>query len=204
MSALMKSFRLRRKMTQKELGRLLNVSGAQISLIESGRASMSPGTAAAFNLLQQDPGVREPGGEGSAASELEAMGEKHLLDSNEYLRRHKRDRQLLLGKYERQLEQWSERYEKAIVSLQLAEQMMRQFIANDPNSPNIIACRFEQTAALVTLDQIRAQKPEITMVKIAGLKQELRSIKAMLGNKRAFLGMPTSHQLSAAPPPALE
>ncbi|RYG04774.1 MAG: hypothetical protein EOO07_30650 [Chitinophagaceae bacterium] len=42
------------------------------------------------------------------------------------------------------------------------------------------------------------------MVKIAGLKQELRSIKAMLGNKRAFLGMPDSYQLSAAPPPALE
>ena len=47
----------------------------------------------------------------------------------------------------------------------------------------------ERMAATEALRQIGKQKPEIIMVKIAGLQQELRTIKTMLGKQKRYLGM---------------
>jgi hypothetical protein len=47
----------------------------------------------------------------------------------------------------------------------------------------------QRIEATETLSAISQQKSEIVMIKMAGLKQELRSIKAMLGKQKRYLGM---------------
>ncbi|RYY44429.1 MAG: XRE family transcriptional regulator [Chitinophagaceae bacterium] len=195
-----KAFRLQMGYTQEAFAPLLGISPSTLSLIESDNASMSAKVAARFGYLQK----QSMGEKARAEADLpgfEVLREKHMQESNLYLRQLKSDKQDMLNKLEKKVAQWTHKYNKALYDLQLAEQMIAYTLANDPLSDLLNGYQLERFQALHVLTQISNQQPEIAMVKIAGLKQELRSIKAMLGKKRKFLGLPEPNKLSATPPP---
>ena len=71
----------------------------------------------------------------------------------------------------------------------MIELAARAAVQKIPPKKYIMDKERERIAATETLLEISRQKPEIVMIKIAGLKQELRSIKAMLGKQKRYLGM---------------
>jgi transcriptional regulator with XRE-family HTH domain len=187
MTSPLKAYRISRLMTQNELGSVLGLSASTISKIESGHMMLSKNAARIFDHLQTDTNgkpmvVPEP-------LNFERMRDYHMEESDQYLRSHKKDREALLHKYEKQVQGWTRRYNLAMTTLQVAEYTIAELKAKQPDAVILKGYELDRFKALETFGQISAQRPELVIIKIEGLKQELRSTKAMLGKKRQYLGI---------------
>ncbi|MBC7936114.1 MAG: helix-turn-helix transcriptional regulator [Rhizobacter sp.] len=203
MTSPLKIFRVTYDMTQAELAVMLHVSHTTISKVESHQRALPEAAALTFARLQAYKKEELPVVADRQLS-FEYIRDLHMEQSDQYLKSHKKDREALLHKYEKQVTQWVKKYNKAIGNLQLAERMIVTMTADQPDSPYLRGYEMDRLEALEMLMQISAQKPEIVMIKIAGLQQELRNTKAMLGKKRQYLGMEGDKQALKAPPPVLE
>lgn len=189
MTSDLKIYRLQHSMTQKDLGEMLGVSEATISLAEAGRRALPPGAIQAFNRIRSYKTGDLPVIGELPEPDLQMLRDKHRKESDLYLHIHKKDREALLHKYEKQVAGWTKTYNKAMVDLYLAEQMIAAASADQTASIQFNGYQLERLEALDKLKRVSEQKPEIIMIKIEGLKQELRTLKTMLGKNRRYLGM---------------
>ena len=203
MDSLLKIYRITHGLTQQELAGLIGVAASTISKAESGRQGLPAHAAQAFARLRENAI-----GKGQAIAQpplnYEQIRAQHMKQSDEYLRIHKKDREALLHKYEKQVALWGEKYIAAMIKLRVVEHTISRMNADHPGAPYLDGFEMNRMEAYQTLLQIGEQKPEIVMIKIEGLKQELRSIKAMLGKKRQYLGMPEDMRELRNPPAVLE
>lgn len=189
MSSDLKVFRISRGISQSQLAELLNVSKSTISMVENDRRELPRAAYQKLDALQQEkqPSTKSSGY--SAGQTFYSLKDSHMRESEEYLLSYKKDCEFALHKYEKQVREWTKRYEKAAVHLFLAEKVAPAAAQEIPPQKFLMDIERDRIAATETLLQISRQKPEIVMIKIAGLKQELRSIKAMLGKQKRYLGM---------------
>ena len=201
MDSPLKIYRMKHGITQHELGNRLKLSASTISKVESGLQVLPEGAALIFARLQ---GYLEDEGFNWQPLNFNQIREQHMNQSDQYIQTYKKDCEALLHTYEKQLKKWTDMYNSAIVNLQVADLKISDLVAKDPGSPYLNGYDLERMHALDTLAQISDKKPEIVIIKIAGLKQELRTIKTMLGKKRRYLGMQNETMALKPPPPAIE
>ena len=189
MSLDLKVFRKSRGISQSQMAELLDVSKSTISMVENERRELPRAAIQKFDALQQEkqPTTTIPGF--SAGDTFQSLKDMHMLQSEEYLLSYKKDCEFALHKYEKRVRDWTKRYEKAAAQFFMIELAARAAVQKIPPKKYIMDKERERIAATETLLEISRQKPEIVMIKIAGLKQELRSIKAMLGKQKRYLGM---------------
>jgi transcriptional regulator with XRE-family HTH domain len=190
MSSDLKIFRKSRGLSQGQLAELLGTSKSTISMVENERRELPWAASKKLDALRQqneattgDPGL-------AAGYTFQDLKDNHMRESEEYLRSYKKDCESALHRYEKRVHEWTNQYEKAATQLLVAARVVREAANQIPLDKNFML-RYEMQCieATETLSAISQQKPEIVMIKIAGLKQELRSIKAMLGKQKRYLGM---------------
>ena len=93
-----------------------------------------------------------------------------MQESEEYLLSYKKDCEFALHKYEKRVRDWTKRYEKAAAQFFMIELAARAAVHKIPPKKYIMDKEMEHIAATETLLEISRQKPEIVMIKIAGLK----------------------------------
>lgn len=190
MSSHLKTFRKSRGFSQGQLAALLGISKSTVSMVENGRRELPGAASRKLEALKQEnrATINSPGL--SVGNNFQDLKENHMRESEEYLLSYKKDCEFALHKYEKQVREWTKQYEKAATQFYLAEQVLlhgETIIHRDEYLMlKYVNDRVEATEVLSAISQ---QKPEIVMIKIAGLKQELRSIKAMMGKQQRYLGM---------------
>jgi transcriptional regulator with XRE-family HTH domain len=182
-------FRKRRGISQGQMAALLNVSRSMVSMVENEQRELPAAAVEKFVALQQQEqyAIKVPGM--FTSNDFHSLKNMHMREAEEYLLSYKKDCETALHKHEKLVRNWTKRYEKAVVQFCLAENPALLDPGNNFPKQFQIEIERERLAATETLIQIGRQKPELTMVKIAGLKQELRTIKTMLGKQKRYLGM---------------
>ena len=189
MSSDLQFFRKSRGISQVQLAAMLNVSKSTISMVENELRELPAAAKEKFIALQQQERdtVKVPGM--ITHDDFHSIKKMHMRESEEYLQSYKKDCEFALHKYQKMVRNWTKRYQKAVLQFCLSENPALGDTENNFPQQFFIEKEGERLAAIETLLQIGRQKPEIIMVKIEGLKQELRSIKAMLGKQKKYLGM---------------
>ena len=199
MSDDLKAYRKAHSLNQQQLADLLGISKSAVSMIETGERSLSATAAARFAELEQ-PAIPQPAQEPFyIGRSLQKLKEEHERKSDEYLLSRKKDCEIELHGFEKQLRGWEERFKKAYTDLYLADHHTQQMAQQAMPQKFIADSVKKRMAAEETLEQIGRQKPELVMAKIDGLKREIRSLKARLGKQRQYLGMKEILKIAGLP-----
>jgi transcriptional regulator with XRE-family HTH domain len=190
MSSDLKLFRKSPGLSQGQLAELLGISKSTISMVENERRELPGAASKKLDALRQQNHATT-GNPGLAPGlTFQDLKEDHMRESEDYLLSYKKDCEFALHKYEKRVSEWTKQYEKAATQLFVAVRVVREAANQIPMDENsMLRYERQRIEATETLSAISQQKPEIVMIKIAGLKQELRSIKAMLGKQKRYLGM---------------
>ncbi len=190
MSSDLKVFRKSRGISQSQLAELLNVSKSTISMVENDRRELPRAANRKLDALRQQNQATTGTTGLAAGNTFQDLKDNHMRESEEYLLSYKKDCEFALHQYEKRVREWTKQYEKAATQLFIAMQVTREAANQIPLDENLmLRYERERIEATETLSAISEQKPEIVMIKKAGLEQELRSIKAMLGKQKRYLGM---------------
>ncbi|MBC7937264.1 MAG: helix-turn-helix transcriptional regulator [Rhizobacter sp.] len=188
MDSALKSYRILHNLGQSAMAELLGVSLSTISMVENGHRQLPGAAGQRFMALRQEERNMEEGNTANTDISLERLQTSHMYESAQYLLSYKKDCEFALHKYEKQVRDWKNKYQKAIPQYILARDTIKGVQQNIADA-YLAAEEKEKIVAADTVIQIARQKPEIVMVKIEGLKQQIRTIKAMLGKKKSHLGM---------------
>jgi transcriptional regulator with XRE-family HTH domain len=190
MSSDLKLFRKSRGLSQGQLAELLGISKSTISMVENERRELPGAANKKLDALRQQNLATTSNSGLAAGYTFQDLKDDHMRESEEYLLSYKKDCESALHKYEKRVSEWTKQYEKAATQLFVAVRVVREAANQIPMDENsMLRYERQRIEATETLSAISQQKPEIVMIKMAGLKQELRSIKAMLGKQKRYLGM---------------
>lgn len=189
MSPDLKAYRSIHGLSQPQLAAILGISKSTVSMVENGERSLPAAAAKKMAALQHEELMPAEHSAFYIGQSLHNLKDSHMRQSEAYLLSYKKDCQGALHKYEKQVRGWTGEYNKAAFNLLMADHYMVMIAKGDMPAKFVAAKKKERMAAEEALTRISRQKPEIVMAKIAGLKQEIRAVKAMLGKQRKHLGM---------------
>ena len=184
MSIDIKTYRLLKGLSQEALAKQLNLAKSTISMVENNERKLPSEARALFeSLVAMEPvminarEVKVPFGLEEVRANNFAMGETALLQLE-------KECEFELLKAERNLRNWKKRYETARVSFMQADDLLTKMEKDNTEDqmPPGYATRQQmaKVKALQTLTVIGSQKPVLTIVKITGLEQQLRTIRQLL------------------------
>ena len=184
MSIDIKTYRLLKGLSQEALAKQLNLAKSTISMVENNERKLPSEARALFeSLVAMEPvminarEVKVPFGLEEVRANNFAMGETALLQLE-------KECEFELLKAERNLRNWKKRYETARVSFMQADDLLTKMEKDNTEDqmPPGYATRQQmaKVKALQTLTLIGGQKPVLTIVKITGLEQQLRTIRQLL------------------------
>ena len=181
----LRAYRKFKGITQLQLGAELNLAKSTISMIESNDRELPAEALVLFEaLLARETDLPELQTEENSLTLTDVrqmntnQGQKALLD-------HQKECEFALHKYERQMDKWEKRYDKALTAYLFARGMIAKMADKKEEElpPGYMSkLKSDSIKALQVLMQIGNQKPSLVIVKIAGLKEELRMIALLLKN----------------------
>ena len=180
----LKTYRLLKGLSQEAMAKELNLAKSTISMIENNERKFPTHAQAIFeSLLAEEPALADaplpqvPFG-------LEEVRGSNLALAETALIQLERECNFDLLRQERKLRNWKQQYEKAMAAYMLAKDLLAKMEKNNSGSamPADYAAnqQMAKVKALQKLTHIGDQKPVLTIVKIAGLEQQLRTIKQLL------------------------
>ncbi len=189
MNSDLKVFRIAHGLTQTEMGVILGISKGMVALLESNRREMSVKIMGKLASARNERLANGPDLGGEDPGLLQRLTEQHIKESIGYLYSYKRDCEGQLHLMEKQLDSWKERYSEACHQIFTAEITMVE-VKNgrvQAEKVNITSSITRRAAAETIIKSIMDEKPEIEMIKMDGLREQLRRIKSQISSKKKQL-----------------
>ncbi len=185
-----RAFRVRHEMTQETFAELLGISQSYLALLESGRREAShklnkrydalAGKSKESNLIPDTPTKKI----------LTDSNEKHLKDSILYLESYRKDCESQLHRFEKQLNEYKSRSLTAKIDILVAGLYTNAVGASkdkDLMEREVEERKNKLAVSNSALDYVLNQKPEIKLIKIKGLQEEIRKLKPIIARKKKML-----------------